>query len=435
MCRILLTRRLTSLRDSRFRPHRASRYDAGMSKFVRSLFVASLIFLSSCAHSPFASSQTEGIPSDRFREATELLKQHVADNKIAGAVAAVSHRGKVVYHESVGVQDQQSRAPMTERSLFRIYSMTRPITSVAVMILYEEKRFDLDDPVSKFIPEFADAKVALPDGSTRPPKRAITVADLLLHTSGLSPRTAEIYRREKVRAREYTMDQFIANLMRVPLMEDPGTRFRYSEGTSVLGRLVEIWSGQPFERFLAERVFEPLEMKDTSFWAETPEQRARLTTVYTPAANGSLTPIELETIPFTQRPTLIEGAVGLISTVPDYLRFARFLLNKGELEGVRLLRAETVELMTRNGLANAVQQTRGQEMGWALGNVAVRLRANGIDPENVGEYGWDGTAGTIFWIDPHTQTAAVLMTQSSPADPDGLRSKFRAIVQRAVASP
>jgi CubicO group peptidase (beta-lactamase class C family) len=330
------------------------------------------------------------------------------------------------------VQDLASQTPMTERTLFRIYSMTRAITSVAVMMLYEEHRFALDDPVSKYIPEFANVKVALPDGSTRAPTRAITVADLMLHTSGLSPRTAEIYRREKVRAREYTMNQFIANLVRVPLMEDPGTRFRYSEGTSVLGRLVEIWSGQPFETFLDERIFRPLRMTDTRFWADTPEQRARLATVYSPAPGGGLTPIELETIPFTQRPMLIEGAVGLLSSVPDYVRFSQMLLNNGELEGVKLLREETVEMMTRNGLSEAVQQTRGGTMGWGLGNVNVLLSSSGSDAASVGEYGWDGTAGTIFWVDPVKKTVIVLMTQNSPADPDRLRSRFKEIVQQAL---
>ena len=175
------------------------------------------------------------------------------------------------------------------------------------------------------------------------------------------------------------MAQFIANLVRVPLMEDPGTRYRYSEGTSVLGRLVEIWSGRPFEVFLEERIFKPLRMPDTMFWAGTPEQRARLTTVYNSAPEGGLTPVETETLPFTERPALIEGAVGLLSTVPDYLRFSQMLLNKGELDGVRLLRATTVETMTRNGLSDAVQKARGGAMGWGLANVeSCRARASTV---------------------------------------------------------
>ena len=381
---------------------------------------------------PRAKPETIGLSAAQLREASDLLKRFVAEERIAGAVAAVARHGQIGYLEAVGVQDLQTRVPMTERSLFRIYSMTRPVTAVAVMMLHEEKRFDLDDAVAKYIPEFGKVMVAGATGA--PPRgavRPITVRDLLLHTSGLSARTSEIYRREQVRSRTITMAQFIANLVRVPLMEDPGTRYRYSEGTSVLGRPVELWSGQTFEAFLDERIFRPLRMTDTMFWAATPDQRARLATVYGPAPAGGLTPVETETLPFTERPTLIEGAVGLLSTVPDYVRFSQMLLNKGQLDGVRLLAPSTVEMMTRNGLSEAVQQTRGGSTGWGLANVQVVLDSAGPDAA-VGEYGWDGTAGTIFWIDPRKNLLAVLMTQSSPANPDQIRQRFKEIVQRAA---
>ena len=215
-------------------------------------------------------------------------------------------------------------------------------------------------------------------------------------------------------------------------MEDPGTRYRYSEGTTVLGRLVEIWSGKPFEVFLDERIFRPLRMTDTLFWASTAEQRARLATVYGPAPGGGLVQVETEALPFTERPTLIEGAVGLLSTVPDYLRFAQMLLNKGELDGVRLLRAKTVEMMTENGLSPAVQKTRGGSMGWGLANVQVLLEASAGDSASKGEYGWDGTAGTIFWVDPLKQMVTVLMTQSSPSNPEQIRQRFKALVYQTL---
>ncbi len=313
--------------------------------------------------------------------------------------------------------------------------MTRPITAVAVMMLHEEGRFRLDDAVAKFIPEFNNVVVAGVQGAARhPAANPITVRDLLLHTSGLNARTSEIYQREQVRTRTMTMAQFIANLVRVPLMEEPGTRFRYSEGTTVLGRLVEVWSGKPFDAFLEERIFRPLRMTDTMFWAGTPDTRARLTTVYSPAPGGGLTPVEIETLPFTERPTLIEGAVGLLSTAPDYVRFAQMLLNKGELEGVRLLTAKTVEMMTANGLTDALQLTRGGNTGWGLANVQVLLRPSAGDPAGIGEYGWDGTAGTIFWVDPVTELITVLMTQSSPSNPDQIRQRFKAIVQQAIVN-
>jgi len=365
-----------------------------------------------------------GLASAPLGEATALLTQFVAETKIAGAVAAVARHGKLGYLEAVGVQDLETRAPMTERTLFRIYSMTKPVTAVAVMMLFEAGRFSLADPVSKYLPEFKEVRVAAPDGTSRPPAREITVQDLLLHTSGFSHRTSELYRTARVRVRTDTLPQFITKITRAPLMEDPGTRFRYSEGTTVLGRLVEIWSGKPFDAFLDERVFKPLNMTDTGFWAR-PEQRARLAMVYQSARGGGLTPFEVEPeAPFTVRPALLEGAVGLVSTVPDYLRFSQMLLNRGELNGVRLLSARTVDMMMANGLTDVELKARGGTHGWGLGNVDVAL--------DTGEYGWDGTAGTIFTIDPRRELVTVLMWQTVPADPDGLRARFKALVDRAV---
>jgi CubicO group peptidase (beta-lactamase class C family) len=317
---------------------------------------------------------------------------------------------------------------MHERSLFRIYSMTKSVTAVAAMMLFEEGRFSLSDPVSKYLPEFTRVVVlAGPDGATRPPARPITVEDLFLHTSGLSHRTSDVYRRAQMRSRDITLSKFVENIVRVPLMEDPGTRYRYSEGTTVLGRLVEIWSGKPLDVFFAERIFTPLRMVDTAFWVP-PDKRARLTTVYASAQRGGLAPIEIEEVPFTERPALLEGAVGLVSTVPDFLRFCQMLLNKGELDGTRLLKAATVERIVANGLSDAVQKARGGPMGWGLANVIVL-----VDPAaaNRGEYGWDGSAGTIFWIDPAHETITILMTQSSPANPDQIRQRFKTLIDNA----
>jgi CubicO group peptidase (beta-lactamase class C family) len=331
----------------------------------------------------------------------------------------------------VGVQDLGTRAPMTERTLFRVYSMTKPVTAVAVMMLHEEGKFRLDDPVQKYLPEFAEVKVGAAEAARRP-SRPITVEDLLLHTSGLSHRTSDLYRDQKVRSRADTLPQFITKITRAPLMEDPGTRFRYSEATTVLGRLVEVWSGQPFDRFLETRVFTPLKMSETRFWVP-PDARGQLATVYGPPETGGLRPVEIEEVPFTERPALLEGAVGLVSTVPDFVRFSQMLLNQGELDGIRLLKADTVQRMVGNGLAPAVLQARGGKMGWGLGNVNVVIDPSGVNyPAPVGEYGWDGTAGTIFWVDPSRQLVTVLMTQSSPANPGGIRQRFKTLVEQAV---
>ena len=380
---------------------------------------------------PRATPDSVGLSVEQLQEATALLRQLVADHKIAGAVAAVARKGKIAYLEPVGLQDVKTRAPMTERSLFRIYSMTKSVTAVAVMMLYQEHRFALTDPVSKYLPEFANVAVFVDptkSEATRKPDKAVTIQDLLLHTSGLSHRTSDLYTSGRVRSRSIGLQQFVARVAGTPLMEEPGTKFRYSEATTVLGRLVEVWSGKPFDVFLHDRVLEPLGMNDTTFWV-APDAAPRLTTAYAPAPGGGLQPLETEEVPFTQQPQLIEGAVGLVSTVPDYLRFCQMLLNKGELNGVRLLDAKTVEGMTANGLSPDILKDRGGSMGWGLANVNVQL--NSRSP-NAGEYGWDGTAGTIFWINPARELITILMTQSVPANPDGVRQKFKALVDRSV---
>ena len=372
-----------------------------------------------------------GLDSARLAEATALLRTLVAEGAVAGAVAGVARRDQVAYLEAVGVQDLNARTPMTERSLFRIYSMTKPITAVAVMMLHDQGRFRLDDPVSMYLPEFADLRVGA-GPAARPPARPVTVEDLLLHTSGLSHRTSDLYRELQVRSRADTLPAFVTKITRAPLMEDPGTRFRYSEATTVLGRLVEVWSKQPFDRFLEERLLRPLKMTETRFWVP-PDARPRLATVYGPGPGGALAPVDIETVPFTERPVLIEGAVGLVSTVPDFLRFARMLLNEGSLEGTRVLEAATARRIVANGLSAAVLQTRGGKMGWGLGNVSVVIDPSGVNyPASPGEYGWDGTAGTIFWNDPAAGTAIVLMTQSAPANPAGIRQRFKTLLQAAV---
>jgi CubicO group peptidase (beta-lactamase class C family) len=369
-----------------------------------------------------------GLDEAKLREATQLITQFVTDQKIAGAVAAVARRGRLAYFETVGVQDLESKTPMSDRSVFRIYSMTRQVTAVAAMILHDEGKFRLDDPIAKYLPEFAGIQVVTAEGR-RPPARAITVEDVFLHTSGINDRQTELYQREKVRSRAEPLPQLMANIVRVGLMEDPGTRFRYGENTSVLGRLVEVWSAMPLDAFFEARVFKPLHMVDTGFIVRQ-DQRARWTTVYSLAkGGGGLEVSEVEDVPFTEKPALLEGTVGLVTSVPDYLRFCQMLLNKGELEGARLLKANTIERMVANGLPDAVLQQRRGNVGWGLINANVVL-----DPASPlrGEYSWDGTAGTIFWIDPAREMITLLFAPARPSNPDGIRQKFKALVQEAL---
>lgn len=363
---------------------------------------------------------------------TDILDESVTNARIAGAVVGVAQDGRTAYLEAVGVQDLETGAPMTERSLFRVYSMTKAVTAVAVMMLQEEGRLQLSDPASRYLPQLADVVVLQPDGSTRPPARPITIEHLLLHTAGFSHRSSPEYREAGVRSRRISLEQFVDNIVRVPLRFDPGEGYLYSAASTVLGRVVEVVSGMRFDDFLQARVLGPLGMADTGFWVE-PEDRGRLTTVYQQAEGGALRAYEMEELPFTERPALLEGAVGLVSTVPDFLRFAQMLANGGELGGLRLLQESTVAAMTRNALPEAILANRRGGTGWALANVSVVVDAEAAGSgARAGEYRWDGSAGTEFWVDPTTATVLVTMWQSSPANPDQLRQRITNVVRGAV---
>jgi CubicO group peptidase (beta-lactamase class C family) len=301
------------------------------------------------------------------------------------------------------------------------------------MMLLEEEKLRLLDPVSKFLPEFTTVKVQEGGtGTPRPPAREITIQDLLLHTSGLSHRTSDLYRERKVRSRSIALPQFVTNITGAPLLEDPGTRFRYSEATTVLGRVIEVVSGKGFDAFVTDRILKPLGMKDTTFWVEG-EARRRLTTVFQRGADGTVSPFEIEELPFTEAPALMEGAVGLVSTAPDFLRFSQMLINRGQLDGVRLLSAVTASAITKNALPDAVLQARGGAVGWGLANVDVVVGPGSRGYlTTIGEYGWDGSAGTFFAIDPSRELVVTLMTQNLPANPDGLRQKFKAAVVQSI---
>ena len=388
-----------------------------------------------------ASPESVGLSSAGLERATAALQAHIDAGDVAGVVAAVARDGKLVYFEALGQRDLQTRDPMPQDALFRLYSMTRSITSTAAMILWEEGKFQLDDPIATYLPQFADQRVFVDAGApdmsqTRARRGDITVRHLLTHTSGIGSRSSPIYRAERVRLRSITLPQMVDNAARVPLFEDPGTRFRYGISTTMLGRLVEIWSGMPLERFLDERVFEPLGLRDTVFWADR-DRADRLATVYRrDNASGALNPHAIEEIPFTEQPTLIEGGVGLLSSTMDFLRFSQMFLNKGELGGTRVLRPETVEMMTRNHIPDSVLPlgTRGYMAGsgWGLGFNVVLGSSAYTFPVGEGEYWWDGSAGTRFSIDPEHGIITVIMAQVSPSRGDGFREEFKKRVYDAI---
>ncbi len=388
-----------------------------------------------------ASPESVGLSSAGLERATAALQAHIDAGDVAGVVAAVARDGKLVYFEALGQRDLQTRDPMPQDALFRLYSMTRSITSTAAMILWEEGKFQLDDPIATYLPQFADQRVFVDAGApdmsqTRARRGDITVRHLLTHTSGIGSRSSPIYRAERVRLRSITLPQMVDNAARVPLFEDPGTRFRYGISTTMLGRLIEIWSGMPLEQFLDERVFEPLGLRDTVFWADR-DRADRLATVYRrDNASGALNPHAIEEIPFTEQPTLIEGGVGLLSSTMDFLRFSQMFLNKGELGGTRVLRPETVEMMTRNHIPDSVLPlgTRGYMAGsgWGLGFNVVLDSSAYTFPVGEGEYWWDGSAGTRFSIDPEHGIITVIMAQVSPSRGGGFREEFKQLVYDAI---
>ena len=387
------------------------------------------------------SPESVGLSSAGLERATAALQAHIDAGDVAGVVAAVARDGKLVYFEALGQRDLQTRDPMPQDALFRLYSMTRSITSTAAMILWEEGKFQLDDPIATYLPQFADQRVFVDAGApdmsqTRARRGDITVRHLLTHTSGIGSRSSPIYRAERVRLRSITLPQMVDNAARVPLFEDPGTRFRYGISTTMLGRLIEIWSGMPLEQFLDERVFEPLGLRDTVFWADR-DRADRLATVYRrDNASGALNPHAIEEIPFTEQPTLIEGGVGLLSSTMDFLRFSQMFLNKGEFGGTRVLRPETVEMMTRNHIPDSVLPlgTRGYMAGsgWGLGFNVVLDSSAYTFPVGEGEYWWDGSAGTRFSIDPEHGIITVIMAQVSPSRGGGFREEFKKLVYDAI---
>ena len=249
--------------------------------------------------------ESVGLSSEALDAVTRKLQEHVDAGDIAGVVAAVMREGKLVYQEALGHRDLEAGSAMPEDALFRMYSMTRPITSLAAMILWEGK-FGLDDPIKRYLPEFEKQRVfensSAPDmAESRERRGEITVEHLILHTSGLGSRSSDIYEQESVRSRSVSLPQMVTNAARVPLFEDPGTRWRYGISTTILGRLVEIWPGKSLDAFLEERVFEPLGMTDTVFLVDS-ERAKRLATVYRPTPEGELRPHAIEDVPFTERP-------------------------------------------------------------------------------------------------------------------------------------
>ncbi len=384
-----------------------------------------------------------GFSSARLGLMSQMLRQHVEDGRVAGLVAGVARHGKVVYLQSMGWNNIEQQNPMQNDSIFQIRSMSKPITAVAAMQLIEQGKMDLQDSVSKFIPSFGDMQVFLnpqePDFSqTRPANREMTIEDLLLNTAGLSHRFGSLYRQNEVRSRSDSLQQLVEKVADVPLIGDPGGQWVYSISITVLGRIIELVSGQEFDDYLRQHVYEPLQMPDTAFFVPA-EKTLRLARIYRASTENrdlSLLP-EME-IPITQDPPLLEGAAGIMSTVPDYLRFLQTLLNGGELDGVRILQGQTVDQMTRNHIPEALMpfgtnpNSPMLDRGWGYGMAVVVDETKSAFGVNNGEFGWSGSLGTFSWADPVSGTTAVIMLQIQPAGAYNIASKFKAMVYQSM---
>lgn len=384
--------------------------------------------------------ETVGFDSRRLARIKPVMQAYVDRHGYAGMSTMLARRGKVVHFEQVGCQDRETQTPMTADTIFRIYSMTKPIVCTAFMTLYEEGRFQLFDPVAKFIPAFEKLRVL--EGSKEtgyrevPLNRPVTILDLLTHTSGLtysfledSP-VSKMYLDSQLAHADISLAVWMDQLSQFPLALQPGTRWHYSVGIDVIAGLIEIISGEKLQHFLQERLFMPLGMMDTGF-SVSEEKLPRLATMYglLDVATSTVTTIEqaamqgyneridLEmTHPATNTTSFARGGYGLFSTIGDYMRFAQMLLNRGQLDGVRILAPKIIDLMHTNHLPKSmlpweVGGTRSLGYGFGLGSRVLLNVAESMMPGSVGEFGWSGAANTHYWVDPQEEVIGILMTQ------------------------
>ncbi|MBW2052091.1 MAG: beta-lactamase family protein [Deltaproteobacteria bacterium] len=383
-----------------------------------------------------------------------LQQRYVIPKKVAGTLTLVARKGKVAYLSPLGMMDLEQEKPMDRDTIFRIYSMTKPITSVALMMLYEQGLFQLNDPVHKYIPEWKNLRVYgagnYPAFLTSRPKRPMTIRDLMTHMSGLTYGFMErtnvdaAYRKLDIGGAGSggTLRDMIEKLASLPLEFSPGTKWNYSVSSDVLGYLVEVFSGMRFDEYLKTKIFEPLNMVDTDFWVP-PEKLDRFAANYTRRPDKTLLLMDDPgDSTYTKPATYFSGGGGLTSTASDYFRFCQMLLNRGELEGIRILGRKTIELMTMNHLPggqdltdlslSTFSQTASEGFGFGLG-FSIHL---GSDKSQVigspGEYAWGGAASTAFWIDPVEDLIVIFLTQFMPDGTFNFRGQLKTIIYPAI---
>ncbi|HEY1577801.1 MAG TPA: serine hydrolase domain-containing protein [Terracidiphilus sp.] len=398
---------------------------------------------------PTASPESVGLSAERLQRIETAVAQSIKDQQIAGAVTLVVRHGKVAYLKPQGMLDREAGKPMPADAMFRICSMTKPITSVAVMMLYEEGKFALEDPISKYLPEFKNPKVLVKPANggapyTIPATREITIRDLLRHTSGLTYNWNEtlgkMYDDANVATGimqfDGTIEDSVKHLAAQPLLFNPGERWEYSLGVDVLGRLVEVVSGMPLDQFFKTRIFEPLGMKDSYFYPPQ-EKVSRLARAYgifddkltrfpdKPVVDGYLT--YSADYPVNGPKKLFSGGGGLVSTAEDYARFCQMMLDNGKANGKQLLSSKSVELMTHDQLGKI-----GPEQGFGLGFGIDGMKAPLDELGTPGEYGWGGFFYTQFRIDPKEQMIVIFMAQLHPAGDVNIQNKVMTLAYQAI---
>lgn len=386
--------------------------------------------------------ETVGMSSERLENLTNRFQALLDDEKTGGFQILVSRRGKVVLYENLGMANVEAEIPISEETLFRMYSMTKPVIGVAMMMLYEEGHYSLGDPLSMHIPEFADLKVYADendDGSLilEEPEREPTLQDLLRHTAGFTygffseTPVDKQYRDQGILGYDDTLQMLIDKLAGTPLLYQPGTRWHYSVAVDIQGYLIEKWTGMTVGEFLAERLFEPLEMDQTMAWV-TPDNAGLLAEVYTHDDEGNRVRFDGDQmLDHLRAPIGFSGGAQLVSTGDDYWRFAQMLLNGGELNGQRILSPRTVEMMASDRLPDEVEPPEpGFGFGFNVGVITDATRGD-VSVSN-GEYFWGGLATTVFWIDPEEEMVAILLTQYLPWQGQYYDDLFHRLVRAAI---
>jgi CubicO group peptidase (beta-lactamase class C family) len=391
--------------------------------------------------------QAVGLCPHRLGRVGDLVRRFVEEGRVPGVVTLVARRGRIAHLETVGCMDLAARRPMRDDAIMRIYSMSKIITSTAALMLMEEGRFQLVDPVCKYLPEFKEVRVSVKGADGKDelvrPRRDVTIHDLLTHTAGLTYELIHEARKEGL-----TLKAFVEEFCKRPLRRHPGEVWDYSAATDVLGRLVEVVGGLPFDEFLQRRIFGPLGMADTAFWVP-PEKVDRLANLYRYGKSGKLAIAgedEPAYLPILAPPKLSSGGGGLLSTTSDYLRFALMLLNKGaacgpgraaggesgQTAGARLLGRKTVELMTSDNLPAGHPPLGVNNLGFGLGVEVLRRLGEARKLGSVGEFGWGGAACTQVWIDPAEDMVSMIMLQLLPGGPFPIMNLFKQTVYQAI---